>query len=98
MNCKVKKNFENIWKKYLKVLVTKKLKSNPTISYYYKHIFQNCYPFDNVTTVARKTKQSSLIFVVHINRAKAANKMTWCETLQVHLPIEVLGLRNEYCG
>ena len=64
------------------------------ISYYYKHIFQDCYPFDNVTTVARKAKQSSLIFVVHINRAKAVNKMTWCETLQVHLSTEVLGLRN----
>ena len=98
MNCNVKKNFEQIWKKYLKVFVTKKLKSNPTISYYYKHIFQNCYPFDNVTTVSRKTKQSSLIFVVHINRAQAADKTTWCETSQVHLLIEVLGLRNEYCG
>ena len=70
------KTLKKFWKNISKSWLLKNWGLNPMISYSYKHIFQNCYPFDNVTTVARKAKQSSLIFVVHINRAKAVNKMT----------------------
>lgn len=42
-------------------------------------------------------KKSSLILFVQINRAKAANKMTWCERSQVHFLIRVFGLRNKFC-